>query len=63
MCKSWLSPVCTFESTHVHAEAEFLDVTGTTVLRVFLHAIHSYSPLPPLSKSGLKLVCNVNVVY
>jgi hypothetical protein len=22
-----------------------------------------YSPLPPLSKSGLKLVCTVNIVY
>jgi hypothetical protein len=36
--------------------------------RVFLHAIHGhhyygfYSP-PPFSKSGLKLVCNVNVEY
>jgi hypothetical protein len=45
-----------------------LDIIGTKVLRVFLLAIHShlycgfYSP-PPLRKSGLKLVCNVNIVY
>jgi hypothetical protein len=36
-------------------EAKFLDVIGTKVLRVFLP--------PPLSKSGLKLVCTVNIVY
>jgi hypothetical protein len=52
-------------------EAEFLDVIGAKVLRVFLLAIHSHlllidltpPPLPPLSKSGLKLFCNVNNVY
>ncbi len=51
-------------------EAEFLDVIGTKVLRVFLLAIHSpttkefYSLPPPLlGQSGLKLVCNVNIVY
>jgi hypothetical protein len=50
-------------------DAEFLDVFGTKVLRVFLLAIHShlftngyYSP-SSLSKSGLKLICNVNIVY
>ncbi len=50
-------------------DAEFLDVIGTKVLRVFLLAIHShlftngfYSP-SSLSKSGFKLVCNVNIVY
>jgi hypothetical protein len=49
-------------------EAVFLDVIGTKVLRVFLLAIHSHLlykrmllPLP-LSKIGLKLVCNVNIV-
>jgi hypothetical protein len=40
---------------------------GTTVLRIFLHAIHSnlYYGLypPPASESGLKLVCNVKIVY
>jgi hypothetical protein len=49
-------------------EAEFLDVILT---KVFLHAIHShlyrtngfYSPPPPFSKSGLKLVCHINFVY
>ncbi len=39
------------------------------VLRVFLLAIHSHLYLrillllPPLGKSGLKLVCDVNIVY
>ncbi len=52
----------------VYPEAEFLEVIGTKVLRVFLLAIHrhlyqrSYSPTA-LRKSGLKLVCNVNIVY
>jgi hypothetical protein len=36
------------------------------VLRVFLLAIYShltdFTPSPLLSKSGLKLVCNVNIV-
>jgi hypothetical protein len=49
---------------HSSAEADFLDVFGTKVVRVFLLAIHSHSylylrillqPTPPLSKSGLKL--------
>jgi hypothetical protein len=49
-------------------EAEILDVIGTKVLRVFLLATQSplltvYSPPPPPSKSGLKLVCNVNIDY
>jgi hypothetical protein len=49
-------------------EAEFLDVIVTEVLRVFLLAIHSHLYqrilIPaPLSKTGLKLVCNVNIVY
>jgi hypothetical protein len=48
-------------------EVELLDIIGTKVLGVFLLAIHShlykqFYP-PPLSKSGLKLVCNVNIVY
>jgi hypothetical protein len=49
-------------------EAEFLDVIGT---KVFLLAIQSplltdFTPLPPPpppSKSDLKMVCNVNIVY
>jgi hypothetical protein len=57
------------------SEAEFLDVIGTKVLRVFLLAIHisplltDFTPLlpppppPPLSKSGFELVCYVNNVY
>ncbi len=50
------------------SEAEFLDVTETKVLRVFLLAIRK-SPLLtdfapfPLSKSGLKLFCYVKIVY
>ncbi len=53
----------------ISPEAEFLDVIGTKVLRVFFLAIHSrlysgFYSLLPLSKSGLKLrVCNVNIVY
>ncbi len=48
-------------------EAEFLNFIGTKVWRISLLAIHK-SPLlkilpPPLSKSGLKLVCNVQTVY
>ncbi len=45
-----------------------MDIIGTKVLKVFLLAIHShlykrfYSP-SFMSKSGLKLVCNVNIVY
>jgi hypothetical protein len=45
-------------------EAEFLDVIGTKVQS--FPPFYSQSPLPPsppLSKFGLKLVCNVNVVY
>ncbi len=55
------------------AEAEFLYVFVTKDLRFFLLASrYSQSPLltdfippspPPPSKSGLKLVCNVNIVY
>jgi hypothetical protein len=54
-------------SSRETTEAEFLDVIKKKVLRVFLLAftvtstIGFYSP-PPLSKSGLKLVCNVNIV-
>jgi hypothetical protein len=48
----------------VCTEAEFSDVNETKVLRVVLLAFHGlYYPSPPLSKSGLKLVCNVNFVY
>jgi hypothetical protein len=41
--------------------ADSLDVIETKVLRVFLLAIHSH--LYYRSKIGLKLVCNVNIVY
>jgi hypothetical protein len=49
-------------------QAEFLDVIGTKVFRVFLLASHNlykriYPPPPSPSKSGLKLVCNVNILY
>ncbi len=45
-------------------EAEFLNVIGTKVTRAFLLVIHSNgSPPPrPVSKSGLKLVCNVRTL-
>jgi hypothetical protein len=58
------------KSKWTNPEAEFLDVIGTKVLRVFLLVIHSHPlqtglnpPLPPPSKIGLKLVCNVNILY
>jgi hypothetical protein len=48
-------------------EAEFLNVTGTFSSLLFTVASINgfYSPtLPlPLSNNGLKLVCNVNIVY
>jgi hypothetical protein len=49
-------------------ETEFLDVMGTKVLRIFLlftvtSANGFYSAHPTPSKSGLKLVCNENIVY
>ncbi len=45
-------------------EAKLLDVIGTEVLRVFLLATTNTDFIPhppPLSKSGLKLVYNVNL--
>ncbi len=36
---------------------------GTEVLRCFTSTNGFYSPPPPLSKSSLKLVCNINLVY
>ncbi len=53
-------------SVKASPEAEFLHVIGTKVLKLFLLTIHShFTPLPPPSpsKRGLKLVCNVNIVY
>jgi hypothetical protein len=50
-------------------EAEFVDVIRIQVSRVFLFAIYSQlckwilPPPPHPSKSGLKLVCTVNIVY
>ncbi len=49
---------------HVCTEAEFLDVIGTKVFGVFLLSIQSHLSYGfYLSKNGLKLVCNVNIVY
>ncbi len=42
-------------------EAEFLDVIGAKVLRVFPYTIHSHLT-NGLGQSGLKLVYNVNIV-
>ncbi len=48
-------------------EAEFLDVIGTKVLRVssLLFTVTSTNRFTssPLSKSGLKLICNLNTLY
>jgi hypothetical protein len=52
-------------SDRLQPESKFLDVIGKKSFRCFLLAIHSHLYLrillPP--KSGLKLVCNVNIVY
>ncbi len=46
-------------------EAEFLDVNGTSVLQSFSSLLFTVNyPSPPaLSKSDMKLVCNVNNIY
>ncbi len=46
----------------VQPEAEFLDVVREKVLRIFLLAIHSHLSMLFTVTSGLKLVCNVNIV-
>ncbi len=46
-------------------EPEFLDVSGTKVVRVFLLAISNHNHIitpPPPDQSGLKLVFNLNIV-
>jgi hypothetical protein len=55
-------------SSYCIPEAEFLDVIGTKVLRVFLVAtvftvtlLRDFNRSP--NKSGLKLVCSENIVY
>jgi hypothetical protein len=55
---------------HLPTDAEFFNVMGTKVLRGFLLSLQftvtstkGFYPLSFLSKSGLKLVCNVNIVY
>ncbi len=62
------SPSTLSTLVYFRPETEFLNVIGTKDLRVFLLAIHSHlyiRILIPslLSKSCLKLVCNVNIVY
>jgi hypothetical protein len=52
-------PTTIGETTVFTLEAEFLDVIGTKVTSTLI----GLTPPPPPSKSGLKLVCNVNVVY
>jgi hypothetical protein len=50
-----------------YPEAEFLDIIGTKVLRVFLLAIHChlYSRIlpSPLEQKWFETGCNVNIVY
>ncbi len=57
VCTLWCVPL--YINT---AEGKFL-VIRTKVLRVFLYYRDFTHPSPPLSKSGLKLVCNVNILY
>jgi hypothetical protein len=61
------TPQCTVQCTakctvFPCSEAEFLDVIGTKVLLFTVTQILS-PPLPTPSKSGLKLICNVNILY
>ncbi len=64
------SPHSSLPGLHYTPEAKFLDVIVTKVLRDVFPPCYSESPLkkdftppPPSSKSGLKLVCNVNITY
>ncbi len=52
-----------YECIVMHPEAEFLDVIGTKVLRVFPPCFSQSRFLFLRGKGGLKLVCNVNIVY
>ncbi len=52
----------------VSSEAEFLDVIETksskfSSLLFKITSTNGFYSVPPLSKSDLKLVCNVNIVY
>ncbi len=59
--KIWTKFVRTLE---LIPEAEFFDIIGTKVLRVFLLVIHSHLYYWILLPLFLKLlVCNVNIVY
>ncbi len=69
LCAGW-SKLDFAERDKCKPEAEFLDVIGKKNLTRF-PPCYSQFPLltdftprpPPLSRSGLKLVCNVNIVY
>ncbi len=80
LCNCVSSHPAGHQVTHIYwvyclegSEAEFLDVIGTKVVRVFLIAIHSHlyiltnfnppPPPPPLRKRGLKLLCYVNILH
>jgi hypothetical protein len=55
-------------SDYTLSRAEFLVVIETKVLRVppsysLSPLLTDFTPYTPLSKSGLKLVCNINIVH
>ncbi len=52
----------------VRTEAKFLDVIGDKSFKISsllftVISTNGFTPPPPFSKIGLKLVCNVNIVY
>ncbi len=63
------SMVCSGKVSNLWTRGQFLGHNWDKSLKNFLLAIHSHlyygftPPPPPPSKSGLKLVCNVNIVY
>jgi hypothetical protein len=55
--------IMVFKCKQERTEAKFLEVIGTKVLLFTVTSTNGFhSPSPP-NKSGLKLVCNVNIVY
>jgi hypothetical protein len=66
--KRWFNSGAMVPARNICTEAEFLDVIGIKVMIVYPLAIQSHSTnrfysASTLSKSGLKRVCSVNIVY